>query len=196
MLPEKQFKKIMSFHPCYSLPEMNKLRSQCSCYSDILNISIAHKDLLWLAVNLCPSPKQKQLFVVRLAVTVAPIHNKKHPNDSRVKDCIVVTRRYIKNDATSKELIKARNDAYAATYAADAATYAATYAAAYAADAAYAAGATYAATYATCAADAAATYVATYAADAAAYAADIIKKQRSLCGTILRNLDKKEGSKG
>ncbi len=109
--------------------------------------------------------KVSRKFAVRVAEDVLPIFEKKYPEDTRVRDCIETTKKYLKGEVSLEVLIKARSAA-AAAYAADAADAAAAYAA-YAAAAYAAAAAAYAAYAAAYAA-----YAAADAADAAAAAAD------------------------
>ena len=92
-----------------------------------------------------------RLFACDCADHVLPIYEKAYPNDTRVRDCIAVVRRYADGAATESELATAAAHAYAAAYAAAHATDAAAYAtdaAAYAA-ATNAYAATNAAAYAT-----------------------------------------------
>jgi len=126
-------------------------------------------DALWCLRSICPEhEKEVRLFAVDCAERVLPIYEKKYPNDSRVRDCIEATKKYLNDEITLEELRVFRVAAYAAAYAADADAYAAADAAAVAAenDAAYAA---YAAAVAA-------------AADAAAYAR---KKEREAQAKML-----------
>jgi hypothetical protein len=80
-------------------------------------------------------------FALLCAEKVLPIFEKKYPNDTRVRDCILVTRKFLKGEASKEELVAARKAAAYAAAAADAAddADAAAYAADDADDAAYAA---------------------------------------------------------
>ena len=105
--------------------------------------------MLWLCGKMSgekdwPTRQQVVLAACDCADLALPLYEKKYPNDSRVRDCIAITRRWASGEATIEEVRSGRSDAAYAAYAA------------YADDAAYAA------------ADAA---YAAYAADAAAYAA-------------------------
>jgi len=97
--------------------------------------------MLWLCAKKqgergWPTRQQIVLVACECAELTLPIFEKKFPDDTRVKNCIEITRKWALGEASINEVWSARNAA-AAAYAAAAAAYAAAYAAA--ADAAYAA---------------------------------------------------------
>ena len=113
------------------------------------------KDFGWWLRNCKMTKKQIVIISILCAESVLHIYEKEYPNDSRVRDCIEATKKYIKGECHLDELIKKKS----AAYAADAAAYAAAYAYA---DAAADAAAYAAAAYAADAAEAADAYAATY----------------------------------
>ena len=102
--------------------------------------------MAWLLDHADVDERAKVGCLADVAALVLPIYEKRYPDDSRVRDCIEVCRKYARGEASDADLRKARDAAaaaaaaYAAAYA-DAYAYAAAAAAAYAyaaADAAYA----------------------------------------------------------
>jgi len=78
--------------------------------------------MLWLCGNMCGKEgwptKQEIVFVACLiAEDVLPIYENKYPNDRRVRNCIEVTRKWAKSEATMEEVKNARCTASAAAYA-------------------------------------------------------------------------------
>ena len=124
------------------------------------------QDKRWWLFNSCEMlTSEKVELGLRCAEYVESIYSRKYPDDLRVSECNIATRKFLKGEITREELnVKRYADA-----AADAAAYAAAAYAAAAADAAYADAAYAAAAYADAAA-AAAAYADAAAADAA-YAA-------------------------
>jgi hypothetical protein len=99
------------------------------------------KDFSWFLVRKCElTLTKKRLFALHCAKQVLPIFENKYPNDSRVRDCIDATERYLNGNETLGNLKDFRDAAAYAAYAADAAAAAAAAAAVYAVyDDAYAA---------------------------------------------------------
>ena len=133
--------------------------------------------MLWLAGRVEIDRKLLVKAACKCAELVLPIYEKKYPKDSRVRNCIAVTLRWVAGKATIEEVREARKAADAAHAAAHAAD-----AAACAADAACAAHA------AACAAYAA------YAAACAAYAAYAAreKMQKQTAAVVRRAIPFKE----
>ena len=81
-------------------------------------------DALWCLRSICPEHKKEVcLYAVDCAERVLPIYENKYPNDSRVRDCINATKRYLNNEISLEELRVFRRAADAAAadaYAADA----------------------------------------------------------------------------
>jgi hypothetical protein len=125
-------------------------------FKDVLNSPLVSlKDKSWWIRESCNLIlKQKQLFALESAKSVAYLYNNKYPNDKRISLCINITARYLKGLVSLNVLIKyKKNAADTAVYAADTAAYAvyaAVNAAAYAVDTAANAvdAAAYAAAYA------------------------------------------------
>lgn len=76
---------------------------------------------------------QLQKFALWCAEEVLPIFEKQYPTDNRPKNCIEITRNFLKGKATRKELLAARD----ATYGANSSAYYAAAAAASVANVAY-----------------------------------------------------------
>lgn len=156
---KKSFTKqyIIDNKGCYSIEQVEVLKCINNKKITLKQLfgDLPIKDFSWFLVKKCDlTTSQKQLFALHCAKQVLTIYEKEHPKDSRVRDCIDATERFINNDCNLKELREKRD---AAAYAGDAAYAADVYAAdAYAAyAAAYAA---YAAAADVYAADAAAAY--------------------------------------
>ena len=130
------------------------------------------KDFSWFLVRKCDlTLSEKRLFVLHCAEQVLPIYEDRYPNDSRVRDCIDATKKYLNNELTLDELRVFRSAANAA------------------ADAASAASAANAANAADAAADASSAAYA-YAVYAAAYAAKSANKEESFRESILNYITK------
>jgi len=108
-----------------------------------------------------------QWWAVYAAELVSPIYEKHYPGDSRVKDCIETTKRYLSGKATKEELAAARIAARAAAW--DAARAAASAGAGAAGNAAARAAASVVSDPALAPASVAARYATRYAARAAAW---------------------------
>ncbi len=137
---------------------------------DLLRLeNTSYSDKTWLITKVVDKSILQQ-WSVECAEFVVDIFNKEYPNDSRISDCIEITKVYLEGRCTIEELKEARSaaaDAADAAYdatagAADAAYDATAGAAAYDATAGAAAYAARSAAYAT--------YAAAYAARSAAYA--------------------------
>jgi hypothetical protein len=88
---------------------------------DLLDIldAVGVSDTLWVIFNINPHDDFK-LLLCDFAKHVLPIYENKYPGDGRVRDCISVTRDYIKGRATRDELIVAQEVAVDAADNADA----------------------------------------------------------------------------
>ena len=149
---KKSFTKeyILENRGCYSTDQVLALPFS---KSDKITINalfkvLPIKDFSWFLVRKCKlTLAEKRLFALHGAKQVLPIFENKYPNDSRVRDCIEATERFLNDNETLENLKVFRDAAYAAydDYAAVYAAYAGAdddaYAASYAAAAAYAAAA-------------------------------------------------------
>ena len=72
---------------------------------------------LWLLVRLHGYKGQVVHATVDCAETALPLYEKRYPNDSRVRDCLRVTREWADGKATDDELRAARMKCYAAAAA-------------------------------------------------------------------------------
>jgi hypothetical protein len=174
---KKSFTKeyILANKGCYSVDQVLELPFGKTDKITINGLfkALPIKDFNWFLVRKCKlTLTEKRLFALHCAKQVLPIFENKYPNDSRVRDCIDATERYLNGNETLENLKVFRD---AADAAADAA-----YAAAYAADAAYVAYAAYAAAYAYAAVAYAANDAADAADDDAAYKLSILNFVKSL----------------
>jgi len=136
-------KYIKTLNPCVD-GWKNLIRNYPKCnmkMSKFLELEkIPYEDKLWLIRRVVKLDTLRQ-WAVECVENVMHTYNNENPNDTRVIDCIEVTKKYLAGESSKKELeasIACIDAAYAAAGAYTAAADAA-YAAAYAAHAAYAA---------------------------------------------------------
>jgi hypothetical protein len=148
--------------------------------------------MLWLCGKMADKkgwPKRQDVVLAACDCAELSIHffETKYPNDPRVRNCLEITRKWAKSEATIEQVRIAAYASSAAAYASSAAAYDAY--AAYAAYYAYDAYAAYASSSAAAAsaASASAAYSAAYdAAYSAAYDASMLRRCADICRKNLK----------
>lgn len=107
---------IKKYDPCKC--GIDNFESKYPNYEDsLVNLlaleDISYSDKVWLATKVVDY-KILQQWSVECAEQVVEIYNKVYPNDTRISDCIKITKEYLQGTVTSKELLTAESAAWSA----------------------------------------------------------------------------------
>jgi hypothetical protein len=111
---------IRTFSPCdRAIIEFEKNYPDFNgSLSDLLLLDkVTYDDKVWLSVKVAPL-KVLQLWSVECAESVLHIYENEFPNDSRVRDCLAVTRKVLNGELTESAAWSAESAAWSAESAA------------------------------------------------------------------------------